>query len=58
MSVSQSRGQYADMRDTVVNDCEEVVITRGRREPVVVVSLAELEALQETVSDTQNREHG
>jgi antitoxin YefM len=34
--------------DSVVNDREEVVITRAGHEPVVIVSLADFESLRET----------
>lgn len=36
------------MLDRVVNDREEVVITRAGHEPVVIVSLEEYESLRET----------
>ncbi len=48
MSYSQSRAHYAEVLDSVVNDREEVVITRAGREPVVIVSLADYESLKET----------
>jgi antitoxin YefM len=48
MSFSQSRAQYAQTLDAVVNDREEVVITRAGHEPVVIVSLTEYESLKET----------
>ena len=48
MSYSESRAHYAATLDAVVDDCEEVVITRAGREPVVIVSLAEYQSLKET----------
>ena len=39
MSYSQSRAHYAEVLDSVVDDREEVVITRAGKEPVVIVSL-------------------
>jgi antitoxin YefM len=34
MSYSESRARYAEVLDSVVNDREEVVITRAGREPL------------------------
>lgn len=48
MSYSESRARYAEVLDSVVDDREEVVITRAGREPVVMVSLADYESLKET----------
>ncbi|MGI5212719.1 type II toxin-antitoxin system Phd/YefM family antitoxin [Plantactinospora sp. CA-290183] len=48
MSYSESRAHYAEMLDSVVNDREEVVITRAGHEPVVVVSLDDYQSLKET----------
>jgi len=48
LSYTESRARYAEVLDAVVNDREEVVITRAGHEPVVIVSLAEFEALRET----------
>lgn len=36
------------MLDGVVNDREEVVITRAGHDPVVIISLADYESLRET----------
>lgn len=49
MTYSESRANYAATLDAVIDDCEEVVITRAGREPVVIVSLAEYQSLKETV---------
>ena len=48
MSYTESRANYADVLDAVVNDREEVVITRAGHEPVVIMSLADFESLRET----------
>jgi antitoxin YefM len=48
MSYSESRAHYAETLDSVVNDREEVVITRAGHEPVVIVSLDDYESLKET----------
>lgn len=48
MSYTESRRRYAEVLDSVINDREEVVITRAGHEPVVIVSLADFESLRET----------
>ncbi|CAN5127032.1 YoeB-YefM toxin-antitoxin system antitoxin YefM [soil metagenome] len=48
MSYSESRANYAEVLSAVVDDREEVVITRAGHEPVVIVSLDEYESLRET----------
>jgi len=48
MSYSESRAHYAEVLDAVVNDREEVVITRAGHEPAVIVSLADYESLKAT----------
>ncbi len=48
MSYSESRAHYAATLDSVLDDREEVVITRAGREPVVIVALEDYEALRET----------
>lgn len=48
LSYTESRARYAEVLDGVVNDREEVVITRAGHEPVVLISLADLESLRET----------
>jgi len=48
MSYTESRARYAEVLDSVVDDREEVVITRAGHEPVVIVSLAYFESLRET----------
>lgn len=48
MSYTESRARYAEVLDSVVNDREEVVITRAGHDPVVILSLADYESLRET----------
>ncbi|MEO8095688.1 MAG: type II toxin-antitoxin system prevent-host-death family antitoxin [Pseudolysinimonas sp.] len=48
ITYSESRANYAATLDAVVNDREEVVVTRAGHEPVVIVSLADYESLKET----------
>jgi antitoxin YefM len=48
MSYSESRAKYAETLNAVVNDREEIVITRAGHEPVVIVSLDDYESLKET----------
>jgi antitoxin YefM len=48
MSYSESRARYAETLNAVVEDREEVVITRAGHEPVVIVSLDDYESLKET----------
>jgi antitoxin YefM len=48
MSYSESRAKYAETLSAVVDDREEVVITRAGHEPVVIVSLDDYESLKET----------
>ncbi|MGH3889276.1 MAG: type II toxin-antitoxin system Phd/YefM family antitoxin [Pseudonocardiaceae bacterium] len=47
MSYSESRARYAEVLDSVIDDREEVVITRAGRDPVVMVSLEDYQALKE-----------
>lgn len=48
LSYTESRARYAEVLDSVVDNREEVVITRAGHEPVVIVSLADFESLRET----------
>lgn len=45
---SQARANFAAVLDSVIDDAEEVVITRSGHEPAVIVSLAEYSSLKET----------
>jgi len=48
MTYSESRAKYAETLNSVVDNREEVVITRSGHEPVVIVSLDDYESLKET----------
>jgi prevent-host-death family protein len=48
MTYSESRAHYAETLNAVVDDREEVIITRAGHEPVVIVALSEYESLKET----------
>ena len=48
MSYSESRAHYAEVLSAVVDNQEEIVITRAGHESVVIVSLDEYESLKET----------
>jgi antitoxin YefM len=48
ISYTESRARYAEVLDGVINDREEVVVTRAGHEPVVIVSLEDYESLRET----------
>jgi len=48
ISYSKARQHLAETMDNVTNDCAPVMITRQGAEPVIMMSLAEYNALQET----------
>lgn len=48
MTYSESRANYAETLNSVVDNREEVVVTRAGRDPVVIVSLDDYESLKET----------
>ena len=48
MTYSESRAKYAETLNAVVDDREEVVITRSGHDPVVIGSLEDYESLKET----------
>lgn len=48
MGYSESRRRYAEVLDAVVDDREEIVITRAGHESAVIVSLDEYQSLKET----------
>ncbi|WP_405099602.1 type II toxin-antitoxin system Phd/YefM family antitoxin [Micromonospora sp. NBC_01412] len=48
VNFTQLRQNLAAELDAVINDAEEVVVTRSGHEPVVIVPLAEYEAMKET----------
>jgi antitoxin YefM len=47
MSYSESRAKYAQTLDAVIDDREEVVITRAGHDPVVMLALEDYESLKE-----------
>lgn len=49
MTYTESRARYAEVLDQVINDREEIVITRQGHESVVIIALEEYESLMETV---------
>jgi antitoxin YefM len=48
VSYSESRANYAATLDAVLDDREEVVVTRAGKDPVVIVALDDYESLKET----------
>lgn len=48
MTYSESRAKYAQTLSAVVDDREEVIITRAGHDPVVMVALDDYESLKET----------
>ncbi|WP_297743125.1 type II toxin-antitoxin system Phd/YefM family antitoxin [uncultured Tessaracoccus sp.] len=53
VSYTESRANYVQVLDDVVNNREEVVITGAGHDPVVMVSLADYEILRQNVTDTR-----
>ncbi|MFD1542211.1 type II toxin-antitoxin system Phd/YefM family antitoxin [Nonomuraea guangzhouensis] len=49
MTMSESRANYAATLDAVIDDQEEVLITRAGGEGVVMVSQREYESMRETL---------
>ncbi|WP_327662190.1 MULTISPECIES: type II toxin-antitoxin system Phd/YefM family antitoxin [unclassified Streptomyces] len=48
MTCTEFRTKYAETLNAVVDDREEVIVTRAGRDPVVIVALDEYESLKET----------
>jgi len=48
VNFTQLRQNLAAELDSVIDDAEELVVTRSGHEPVVIVSLAEYESMKET----------
>jgi len=48
MSYTQTRENFASTLDAVLDDREEVIVTRAGKDPVVIVSLEDYESLRET----------
>lgn len=49
VSFTDLRANMASHLDKVLEDRTELVVTRGRKEPVVIMALADLESLKETL---------
>lgn len=47
MTYSESRARYAEVMDSLINDREEVVITRVGHDSMVMLSLEDYEPLKE-----------
>jgi len=48
MTYSESRARYADTLNSVIEDREEVIVTRAGHDPVVIVALDDYQSLPET----------
>ena len=48
MNFSQTRQNLASTFDAVVNDCMPIIVTRQNKEPVVIISLKDYRAMEET----------
>ncbi|MDA8346477.1 MAG: type II toxin-antitoxin system prevent-host-death family antitoxin [Thermaerobacter sp.] len=48
ISYTESRAKYAETLDAVIEDREEIIITRAGHEHVVMVALDDYESLKET----------
>jgi antitoxin YefM len=48
ITYSESRAHYAATLDSVLDDREEVIITRAGKEPVVMLALEDYKSLRET----------
>lgn len=60
MSYSETRANFASALDAVIDDQEELVITRAGHEEVVMVPLREYESMRETLylmRSPANRRH-
>ncbi|MFJ9639967.1 MULTISPECIES: type II toxin-antitoxin system Phd/YefM family antitoxin [Streptomyces] len=57
MTYTESRARYAETLSAVVDDREEVVVTRAGHEPVVIVALDEYESLKETAYQLRSPEN-
>ena len=54
MTYSSTRANFAAALDSVLDDREEVIITRAGKAPVVLVALDDYESLKETAHLLQN----
>ncbi|MFJ8842801.1 type II toxin-antitoxin system Phd/YefM family antitoxin [Streptomyces cyaneofuscatus] len=57
MTYEELRAKYAETLSAVVDDREEVVVTRAGHEPVVIVALDEYESLRETAYQLRSPEN-
>ncbi|MFD3741143.1 type II toxin-antitoxin system Phd/YefM family antitoxin [Streptomyces sp. NPDC058629] len=57
MTYTESRAKYAETLSAVVDDREEVVVTRAGHEPVVIVALDEYESLKATAYQLRSPEN-
>lgn len=48
MNYTETRANLAAVLDSVVDDQEEVVVTRSGHDPVVIIPLAQYESMRET----------
>ena len=48
LNFSQTRQNLASTFDNVVNNCAPVVVTRQNKEPVVIISMKDYNAMEET----------
>ena len=48
MTYSECRARYAETLNSVVEDREEVIVTRAGHDPVVIVALDDYQSLRET----------
>lgn len=49
MTYTDARSSLKDVMDRVIHDRVEVIVTRKKREAVVIISLDEFNAIQETL---------
>ncbi|WP_419737617.1 type II toxin-antitoxin system Phd/YefM family antitoxin [Ruegeria sp.] len=49
MTYTDARKEFKGVMDRVINDAEEIVVTRKKRESVVMVSLDTWNSIQETM---------
>lgn len=54
LTYTQTRENFARTLDDVIDDREEVVVTRAGHDPVVIVALADYQSLKETAYLLQN----
>lgn len=57
MSYSETRANFAATLSSVINDRDEVIITRAGHDPVVMVALDDYQSLKETAYQLKNPAH-